>query len=134
MQNQVQRPGGTPPSGGPGGAPGGQGSSNVSHSGATELTSDTSLSDQNYSSTSSAQNSLLVSGAVATISNPTITKTGDDSGDNSDFYGTNAAVFVHNEATLTITGGTITTSGSHANAVFCLWFWRNKYYRHDNYH
>ena len=118
MQNQGQQPGGTPPSGGPGGAPGGQGSSNVSHSGATELTSDATLSDQSYSSTGSAENALLVSGATVTISNPTINKTGDDSGDNSDFYGTNAAVFAYNKATLNITGGTITTNGSHANAVF----------------
>lgn len=118
MQNQEQQPGGTPPDGGPGGAPGEQGSSNVSHSGATELTSDATLSDQSYSSTSSAQNALLVSGATITISNPTITKTGDDNGDNSDFYGTNAAVFAYSNATLNITGGTITTNGSHANAVF----------------
>ena len=118
MQNQGQQPGDMPPDGGPGGGPGGQDSGNVSHSGATELVSDTSLSDQSYSSTSSAQNALLVSGATVTISNPTITKTGDDSGDNSDFYGTNAAVFAYNDSTLNITGGTITTNGSHANAVF----------------
>ncbi len=129
MQNQRRQSENTTPSGGtgeasearggaPGGAPGGQSSSSVSHSGATELTSDATLSDQSYSSTSSAQNALLVSGATVTISNSTITKTGDDSGDNSDFYGTNAAVFAYNNATLNITGGTITTDGSHANAVF----------------
>ena len=118
MQNQGQKPGGTPPDGGPGGAPGGQGSSNVSHSGTTELTSDATLSDQSYSSTSSAENALLVSGATVTIFNPMITKTGDDNGDSSDFYGTNAAVFAYSNATLNITGGTITTNGSHANAVF----------------
>lgn len=110
MQKQGQQPGNTPPSG--------NSSSNVSHSGATELTSDVSLSNQSYSSTSSAQNALLVSGATVTISSPTITKTGDDSGDNSDFYGTNAAVFAYDDAVLNITGGTITTDGSHANAVF----------------
>ena len=118
MQNQGQQPEGAPPSGSPGGPTGGQSSSSVSHSGATELTSDVSLADQSYSSTSSAENALLVSGATVTISNPTITKTGDDSGDDSDFYGTNAAVFAYDDATLNITGGTITTSGSHANAVF----------------
>ena len=126
MQKQGQKPGGTSagsgsggaPSGGSGGVPGGQSASSVSHSGATELISDASLSDQSYSSTSSAQNALLVSGATVTLSNPAVVKTGDDSGDNSDFYGTNAAVFAYNNATLNITGGTITTDGSHANAVF----------------
>ncbi len=112
----TSKPSGTPPSGSPGGQ--GQSSSNVSHSGATELTSDANLSGQSYSSTSSSQNALLVSGATVSLTDPTITKTGDDSGDNSDFYGTNAAVFAYNNAVLNITGGTITTDGSHANAVF----------------
>ena len=118
MQNQKQQSGNTPPSGAPSGTPGGQSSSSVSHSGATELTSDATLSDQTYSSTGSAENALLVKGATITLENPTITKSGDDSGDNSDFYGTNAAVFAYDDATLNITGGTITTDGSHANAVF----------------
>ncbi len=117
MQNRKQRSGGSS-SGGPGGAPGGQSASSVSHSGATELTSDANLSDQSYSSSSSAQNALLVSGATVSLSNPTVTKSGDDDGDNSDFYGTNAAVFAYNNAVLNITGGTITTNGAHANAVF----------------
>lgn len=118
MPNQKQQPGGNPPSGGPGGAPGGQSSSNVSHAGATELNSNTNLSDQSYTSAGSAENALLVSGATITLTNPTIDKSGDDSGDNSDFYGTNAAVFAYQNATLNIYGGTITTNGSHANAVF----------------
>ena len=103
----------------PNGMPGGQGSSgSVSHTGATEFTENTSLSGQTYSSTNSSENALLVSGATIDLTNPTITKTGDDSGDDSDFYGTNAAVFAYNNAVLNITGGTITTNGSHANAVF----------------
>ncbi len=117
MQNQNSSPNDTPPSGAPGGTSSDQ-SSSVTHSGATELTTDTSLSDQSYSSTSSAENALLVSGATVNLSSPTITKTGDDSGDNSDFYGTNAAVFAYDDTTLNITGGEITTNGSHANAVF----------------
>ena len=111
-------PDGTPPDGEPGDAPGSQSGSNVSHAGAVELTEDVSLSDQNYSSTSTAQNTLLVSEATVNLTNPTIKKTGDDSGDSADFYGTNAAVFAYNNATLNITGGEITTDGSHANAVF----------------
>ncbi len=126
------RPSGTPPSGSPGGDGstsgqnnsggqnngGGSQSSSATHTGATELTTDTNLSDQTYTSSNSAENALLVKNATVTLNNPTITKSGDDSGDNSDFYGTNAAVFVYDNGTLNITGGTITTDGSHANAVF----------------
>lgn len=123
MQEPGNKPGdtppsGTPPDGNPGGAPGSQGTANISHTGATELTSDASTSDQSYSSESSAQNALLVSGATVNLTNPTISKTGDDEGDSADFYGTNAAVFAYDNATLNISGGTITTNGAHANAVF----------------
>ena len=108
---------GTPPDkpDGSGGAPGSN--SNISHVGATEISTDTTSSDQSYSSTNDSENALLVTGGTSTISNPTITKSGDSDGDNSDFYGTNAAVLVK-EGTLNIDGGTVTTDGSHANGVF----------------
>ena len=110
---------GTPPDkpDGNGGGPGGNGSSNVSHTGATEISSDTTNSGQEYSSTEGSQNALLVTGGTSTLTNTTITKTGDSSGDNSDFYGTNAAVLVKT-GTLNIKGGTVTTNGSHANGIF----------------
>ena len=109
--------GGTPPDGN-GGAPGGDNSnSNVSHTGATEIGADTTNSGSSYTSTTGSQNALLVTGGTSTISNPTISKTGDSDGDNSDFYGTNAAVLVK-EGTLNIKGGTVTTNGSHANGIF----------------
>ncbi|MBR6505902.1 hypothetical protein IKT18_03685 [Candidatus Saccharibacteria bacterium] len=111
-------PDGMPPDGEPGGAPGGQDGSSISYNGAIELTEDTSLSDQSYSSTSTAQNTLLVSEATVNLNNSTINKTGDASGDSADFYGTNAAILAYNNATLNITGGEITTDGAHANAVF----------------
>ena len=47
-----------------------------------------------------------------------VTKTGDADGDEADFYGTNAAVFATNGATLDITGSIVSTDGVHANAVF----------------
>ena len=108
---------GTPPDkpDGSGGAPGSN--SDISHVGATEISTDTTSSDQSYSSTNDSENTLLVTGGTSTISNPTITKSGDSDGDNSDFYGTNAAVLVK-EGTLNIDGGTVTTDGSHANGVF----------------
>ena len=112
--------GGTPPDkpDGQGGTPGGSSSSSsVSHTGATEISSDTANSEQTYSSTTESQNALLVTGGTVNLTSPTITKSGDSDGDNSDFYGTNAAVLVK-EGTLNINGGTVTTSGSHANGVF----------------
>ena len=99
-------------------APGGNSnSSNVTHTGATEISEDTENSSSVYSSTTGSQNALLVTGGTSTISNPTVTKSGDSDGDDSDFYGTNAGVLVK-EGTLNIKGGTITTNGSHANGVF----------------
>ena len=112
--------GGTPPDkpNGAGNASGGNNSSsNVSHTGAIEISSDTTNNGQTYSSTTGSQNALLVTGGTSTILNPTITKSGDSDGDNSDFYGTNAAVLVK-EGTLNISGGNVTTNGSHANGVF----------------
>ena len=111
---------GTPPDkpDGNGGGPGeNSGSSNVTHTGATEISSDTTNNGESYSSTKGSQNALLVTGGTSTISNPTTTKTGDSDGDNSDFYGTNAGILVK-EGILNINGGTVTTNGSHANAVF----------------
>ena len=111
---------GTPPDkpDGNGGMPGGNsGGSNVSHTGATEISSDTTNSGESYSSTTDSENALLVTGGTSTLTNPIITKSGDSDGDNSDFYGTNAAVLVK-MGTLNISGGTVTTNGSHANGVF----------------
>lgn len=95
----------------------GDNSSNVSHTGATEISTDTTNSGSSYSSTTSSQNALLVTGGTSTLTNLSVTKSGDSDGDNSDFYGTNAAVLVK-EGTLNIKGGTVTTNGSHANGVF----------------
>ena len=110
---------GTPPDkpDGSGGMSGNDNSSNVSHTGATEISTDTTNSGSSYTSTTGSQNALLVTGGTSTLTNLSVTKSGDSDGDNSDFYGTNAAVLVK-EGTLNIKGGTITTNGSHANGVF----------------
>ena len=110
---------GTPPDkpDGSGGMSGNDNSSNVSHTGATEISTDTTNSGNSYTSTTGSQNALLVTGGTSTLTNLSVTKSGDSDGDNSDFYGTNAAVLVK-EGTLNIKGGTITTNGSHANGVF----------------
>ena len=110
---------GTPPDKPDGSAQGGNSGSNssVSHTGATEISSDTTNNGQTYSSTTGSQNALLVTGGISTLTNPSVIKSGDSDGDNSDFYGTNAAVLVK-DGTLNISGGEVTTSGSHANGVF----------------
>ena len=55
-----------------------------------------------------------------TITNPTVTKTGDsDGGDNCNFYGQNAAVLAKGGTVLTINGGTVTSDADGANGVFC---------------
>ena len=123
-------PGGTPPGGqggpggahgGPGGAPGGNSSSDIDYSGAAEITSADTQSGQTYTSTTSDESALLIStDAEVTITNPTVTKSGDsDGGDNCNFYGLNAAVLVKDGSTATITGGKITSDASGANGVFC---------------
>ena len=112
-------PGGTPPerpdgNGGPGGAPGG------SNSGAAEITSSDSQSGQSYTSSTADESALLISTSdEVTITNPTVTKSGDsDGGDNCNFYGLNAAVLVKDGSKATITGGTITSDADGANGVF----------------
>ena len=109
-------------SGGPGGAPGGgSSSSDITYSGAAMISSADTQSGQNYSSSTSDESALLVSTSDdVTITDLTVTKSGDsDGGDNCNFYGLNAAVLVKDGTTTTITGGTITSDASGANGVFC---------------
>ena len=99
------------------GQPGVGNKANVSHTGATDISSDAINNLQTYSSTEGSQNTLLVTNGTSKISNAKITKSGNSNDENSDFYGTNAAVLVKN-GTLNIDGGSVTTNGSHANGVF----------------
>ncbi len=120
--------GGTPPekpdgNGGPGGAPGrapGGSSTDINYSGAVEISSADTQSGQTYDSSASDENALLISTSDdVTITDPTVTKTGDsDGGDSCNFYGLNAAVLVKDGAQTTITGGTITSDADGANGVF----------------
>ncbi len=117
--------GGTPPDGTPGGGfgggtPPGGGTSSFEYAAATEITEAAEQADQTYSSDTADESALIVNTADAvTISNPTVTKTGDsDGGDNCNFYGLNAGLLVMGGSTTTITGGTIETSASGANGVF----------------
>ncbi len=115
-------PDGTPPDGnrGPGGGPGGSSSADIDYTAAVEITSADSQSGQTYASTTADESALLISTSEeVTITNPTVTKTGDsDGGDNCNFYGLNAAVLVKDGPTATITGGMITSDANGANGVF----------------
>ena len=108
------KPGGSSPTG----SPGGSSSSSAEHNASYTIDSDISISDKEYTSTSSAQNALLITGGTVELNNITVNKTGDDSGDDSDFYGYNAAIFATGGSNVKITNSKIDTSGSHANAVF----------------
>ena len=101
------------------GMPGG-GTSSFEYSGATEITESADQADQTYSSDTVDQSALIVNTADAvTLTNPTVTKTGDSNGgDNCNFYGLNAALLVMGGSTTTISGGTVETSASGANGVF----------------
>ena len=114
-------PGGEPPSGnGSGTAPGGGSSADITYEAATMITAAETQSGQTYASSAADVSALIISGAIsADIVNPAVTKTGDsDGGDDCNFYGLNAAVLVKDSAIATITGGTISTQATGANAVF----------------
>jgi len=131
----AEGPGGTPPGDPPSGGmgPGGEGggfgggtppggsTSSFEYTAATEITSVTEQTNQTYASDTADESALIVNTADAvSITDPTVTKTGDsDGGDNCNFYGLNAALLVMGGSTTTITGGTITSDASGANGVFC---------------
>ncbi len=64
------------------------------------------------------EHAIDVDGETASYENVIVEKSGDSDGDESDFTGTNAAVYAQNGGTLTMTKSEINTSGKHANAVF----------------
>ncbi len=110
--------GGTPPGGG---GHGGSSSADIDYTGAVEITSADTQSGQSYNSSTADESALLISTSDdVTITDPTVTKTGDsDGGDNCNFYGLNAAFLVKDGANVTITGGTVTSDADGANGVFC---------------
>ena len=111
-------PGGNPPGGG--GFGGGSSNTDIDYTGAVEIAAADSQDGNIYASTTADESALLISTSDnVTISNATVTKTGDsDGGDNCNFYGLNAAVLVKDGSTTTITGGTITSDADGANGVF----------------
>lgn len=95
----------------------------TSSTGYSQSSGTNSVSGQTYTSTGSDENAVQVTGGTFTMTDCTITKTGDysASSDNTSFYGVNSAVYVGSTSaatTLTMTGGTITTNAKGANAAF----------------
>ena len=119
-----ERPDGNPPDGTPGGfgggTPPGGSTSDFTYTASTEITGAAEQAEQTYASETADESALIINtGDAVTITNPTVTKTGDsDGGDNCNFYGLNAGVLVMGGSTTTITGGLIETSASGANGVF----------------
>ena len=109
-------PGGNPPGGQPGGS-----SADITYTAAVEILSADAQDGQSYESSVPDQSALLISTTEeVSVSNPTVTKSGDsDGGDNCNFYGLNAAVLVKDGSTTTISGGTVVSDASGANGVFC---------------
>jgi len=73
-----------------------------------------------FTATSAGEHAIELSNGTQTYDNPTVTKTGDVSGQNDDYdwKGTNAAVLASGGAVLTINGGTINSDATYGNAVF----------------
>lgn len=96
------------------------GNSSASYSAVKEITTDETIDGEDFTSANADENAISASGDItATLSNITVTKTGDsDGGDNTSFYGTNSAIIAKSGANLTIKGATITTDATGANGVF----------------
>lgn len=74
---------------------------------------------QKISNAEDGGHAIVASGQSVSYTSVDVTKTGDDSGnDEADFYGTNAAIYAGEGATLDLDDVTVETNGSHANAVF----------------
>ena len=112
---------GTPPNGFGGGTPPGGSSFNFEYTAAAEISSAAETTGESYVSNASDENALLIrTGDTVSVIDASVTKAGDsDGGDSCSFYGLNAAVLVMGGSETLISGGTVETSASGANGVFC---------------
>ena len=112
---------GTPPNGFGGGTPPGGSSFNFEYTAAAEISSAAEVTGESYVSNASDENALLIrTGDTVSVIDASVTKSGDsDGGDSCSFYGLNAAVLVMGGTDALISGGTVETSASGANGVFC---------------
>lgn len=75
--------------------------------------------NETYTSTTADKSAVKVTNSgTLTMTNCTVTKSGNtSSSDNSSFYGLNAGILAYN-AKITVTGGTVNTTGTGANGIF----------------
>ena len=85
---------------------------------AFSLTREDLTIDETITDSANESHAIVADGTDAQYSNVEVVKTGEADGDEADFYGTNAAVFATNGATLNLSDVIVTTAGTHANAVF----------------
>lgn len=95
-------------------------SSSISYKGVEEITQDKKIDSGDFTSTTSDENALLISGDIyVDIENVSVSKTGDsDGGDNTSFYGINSGIIAKDGAELTLKNITVTTNAIGANGVF----------------
>ncbi len=106
------------PTGG-GGAPSGS-SATYTDTGAYTLNGGVAtLADRAFTASSSDQSGVLVTSGTLTLAHPAVSTSGaSKASDDSSFYGLDAGVLVRAPGTLTIIGGSVTTTGAGANGVF----------------
>ena len=94
--------------------------SSYDYSSYTATSVDTSLTSDNIACTTTGQSAVYITKSGITIKDTSITKSGDiasnDNTEDSEFYGINAAVLVQG-GSLTMTGGSISTSARGGNAL-----------------
>jgi len=84
----------------------------------SQSSGDVSVSEMVYSSTTSDENAVNVSGGTFLMSHCVLTKTGETlDSDGSSFYGSNAALLATDNGVVNMTGGSITTDAIGANAI-----------------
>jgi len=82
------------------------------------LTKDDITINETHSDDTDGGHAILADGETAEYSNVAVTKTGESSGDEADFYGENAAIFATNGGELTLSEVYVNSNGTHANGVF----------------
>ncbi len=100
--------------------PNNMGDGSVTYSSANSISEDKTYNGDEFISTSSDENALLISGDVSvSASKITVTKTGDsDGGDSTSFYGNNSGVLAKDGASVYINNSEITTDATGANGIF----------------
>jgi len=128
--NSSTVPGGSPPSGAPGVSGAGSGSGSGGPGSSTQTYTDTgaytlnggtaSKSGTSFTASGTDESGVLVEGGgVLTLTDVTLSTTaGSKSSDESSFYGLDSGLLVYKSGRATINGGSYSTTGLGANAVF----------------